>query len=113
MIWKLSKSGEDIGSADSGSIVIEPVGATASLYRGCCCGGGNAYGSPAQRKVARRANLTLTLLGAHALVDETDDADEIDEAREQRELLSDTMDSGLEDEEVEEVEELTDGRRLG
>lgn len=76
------------------------------MYRGCCCGGGKEYGSPAQRSVARRANLAA---GAHALVEDTDEADEIDEAREQRLLLSETIDSGLEDDD--EVEEMTEGRR--
>jgi len=92
---RISRSGDDIGSAHRGSIVIDPT--VSKPFCGACCW--PRQGSPAQRKVANRASLTD--VGAHAFALEAEDAEEIDDAREDRDELSETMDSGDDDEEPE------------
>lgn len=99
----MSKSGDDKGSAQIGSNVIDPT--VSKFLLGTCCWPG--HGSPAQRKVASRASLTD--VGAHAFALMTDEADEIDDARDDRDELSDTMDSG-EDEEDEPEFDCIEGR---
>jgi hypothetical protein len=94
----MSKSGDDIGSAQIGSIVIDPT--ESKFLLGICCWPG--HGSPAHRKVASR--LSLTDVGAHAFALVTDEAEEIDEARDDRDELSDTIDSGEDDEEDPDVD---------
>jgi hypothetical protein len=99
----MSKSGEDIGSADNGSAhigsnVIDPI--LSNTFCGVCCWPG--HGSPAQRKVANRASLTDVGAEAYALV--TDEADEIDDAREDRDELSETIDSGEEEDDEPDVD---------
>jgi len=91
-MWKLSRSGDDIGSLGGYSYC--------SLH---FCRAG--YGSLALRQVANRANLGWP--GAQ-LADETD---EIDEAREDRDAVSAIMDSGEDAEDV--VDVAKDGRRQG
>ena len=92
-MWKLSKSGEDVGS----------LGA----YSCCSLHFDNAgYGSLALRQVASRAKLARLWFSAPP----ADETDEIDEAREEREL-SETIDSG--DDDREEFDGAREGRRLG
>lgn len=95
---RISRSGDDIGSAQIGSSVIDPT--VSKLLFGTCCWPG--HGSPAQRKVASRASLTD--VGAHVFALVTDEADEIDEARDDRDELSDTIDSGEDEEDEPEVD---------
>jgi hypothetical protein len=92
-MWKLSRSGEDIGS----------LGA----YSYCSLHFDNAgYGSLALRQVASRASFAWLWFGAQP----TDETEEIDEAREEREL-SEIIDSG--EDERDETDGARDGRRLG
>jgi hypothetical protein len=92
-MWKLSRSGEDMGS----------VGA----YSDCSLHIDSAgYGSLALRQVASRASFAWLWFGAQP----TDETEEIDDAREEREL-SETMDSG--EDERDEFEGAREGRRLG
>lgn len=92
-MWKLSRSGEDIGS----------LGA----YSYCSLHFDKAgYGSLALRQVASRASFAWLWFGAQP-ADETED---IDDAREVREV-SETMDSGEDDRD--DNDGANEGLRLG
>jgi len=92
-IWKLSRSGEDMGSLGAYSYCSLHFDKT-------------GYGSFALRQVANRARLAWLWFGAQP----ADETDEIDEAREVREL-SEIIDSGEDDRD--ELEGAREGRRLG
>lgn len=102
---KLAKSGEDMGSADRGSIATEPTASFGGIWSAGACCSGRAYVCLAFCNVANRPSLTGTGAKGNA---ETDDAELTEEVREFCDDVSDTIDSGDEREES----EREDGRRL-